>query len=109
MGKRQPAGDNVRGRAFFVDIDGTLERKLLGFELPVKASVEGIRELKRRGAIVFLWSVGGADHARTAARNAGIEALCDGFLPKPHVYVDDKSVSRWEDCERWKPSRLRKL
>ncbi|HSS29218.1 MAG TPA: hypothetical protein VLL50_14820 [Usitatibacter sp.] len=100
---------DIEGRVFFVDVDGTLERKILGIEVPLKNVCEGVRLLKRQGALVYLWSTGGASHARKAAREAKIEKLVDGFLPKPNVYVDDEPVRDWKDCERWKPKKLSRL
>ena len=99
----------ARKRAYFVDVDGTLERKVLGMQMPAESSVQGLRELKREGALLYLWSVGGEAHAREAATKCGIESLFECFLPKPHVYIDDKPVKSWKDCERWKPGKLRKM
>jgi hypothetical protein len=109
MAKSRNDPQDLRKRAYFVDVDGTIERKLLGIEMPIDASLEGLRALKAQGALLYLWSVGGAEHARKAARDAGVSKLFEAFLPKPHVYVDDERVSAWKDCERWKPSRLRKI
>jgi len=100
---------DLRGRAYFIDVDGTLERKVFGFEVPLKGVVEAVRLLKKDGARLYLWSTGGPSHAEKAAREAGIADLFEGFLPKPHVYVDDKPVRSWKDCERWKPGKLKKI
>jgi hypothetical protein len=109
MGKSRNDPKDIRDRAFFIDVDGTLERKILGIEMPLKHIAEGVQLLKREGALVYLWSTGGTEHARKAAREAKIEKLVDGFLPKPHVYVDDKPIKAWRDCERWKPKKLSRL
>lgn len=101
--------NDIRERAYFIDVDGTLERKILGIEAPLRDAIEGVKLLKREGALIYLWSTGGPEHARKAAREAGIEKLIDGFLPKPNVYVDDKPVKAWKDCERWKPKKLAKM
>jgi hypothetical protein len=100
---------DLRGRAYFIDVDGTLERKIFGFEMPLGGMVEAVRLLKGQGARLYLWSTGGPSHAEQAARDAGIAELFECFLPKPNVYVDDKPVKAWNDCERWKPGKLKKL
>ena len=109
MTKSRNEPKDIQGRVFFIDVDGTLERKILGIEVPLRHVVDGVKLLKREGAVVYLWSTGGPDHARKAAREAKIEKLVDGFLHKPNVYVDDKPVSNWKDCERWKPKKLSRL
>ncbi len=80
MAKSRNDPQDIQERAFFIDVDGTLERKILGIEVPLKGVVDGVRLLKREGALVFLWSTGGAKHARKAAREAGIEKA-RGWLP----------------------------
>ena len=109
MQKSRNEPKDIRDRVFFIDVDGTLERKVLGIEVPLKNVVAGVQLLKREGALIYLWSTGGSAHARKAAREAKIEKLVDGFLPKPNVYVDDKPVKDWKDCERWKPKKLSRI
>jgi hypothetical protein len=109
MAKSRNDPQDIRGQAYYIDVDGTLERKILGIEVPLKNVAQGLQLLKREGALVFLWSTGGVQHARKAAREAKIEKYVDGYLPKPNVYVDDKPVAKWKDCERWKPRKLAKV
>jgi hypothetical protein len=108
MRKARNDPNDIRDRVFFIDVDGTLERKILGIEVPLKGIVKAVKLLKREGALLYLWSIGGAEHARKAAREAKVERLFEGFLPKPHVYVDNKPARSWKDCERWKPRKLAK-
>ncbi|HFW7063473.1 TPA: hypothetical protein ACIC77_005019, partial [Escherichia coli] len=43
-------------------------------------------------------SSGGADYARKSAIELGIVECFAGFLPKPHVIIDDQPVSQWHNC-----------
>ena len=36
--------------------------------------------------------------ARTSARDLGLESLFTGFLPKPHVMLDDQLPQQWPNC-----------
>jgi hypothetical protein len=90
--------------AVFIDVDGTLERRTLGFKRSSEPMVRAIRKLHEDGARIYVWSSAGGDHAREAAEKAGIAALCAGFLPKPNILVDDKRPSRWKDCKLLSPS-----
>lgn len=82
----------------YVDVDDTLVRQTGTKRIPMVAVVAHVRELHRAGATLFCWSAGGADYARRTANELGIEALFTGFLPKPHVLVDDQPPSEWPNC-----------
>jgi cation transport ATPase len=102
----QSAALPMEKNVMYVDVDGTLERKFLGFEKSNKTMVDAIRRLHAEGMQIYIWSTGGAGHARDAATKCGVEELCAGFLPKPNICVDDKPPSRWKDFKRLKPRQM---
>jgi hypothetical protein len=79
----------------YVDIDDTLVRSYGGKRIPMSAMVAHVRELSRGGMVIYGWSSGGADYARSSARDLGIEACFVGFLPKPTVLIDDQAPAQW--------------
>ena len=50
-----------------------------------------------------MWSSGGAEYARSAASELGIESCFVAFLPKPDAYLDDQPVSEWRYCKHVLP------
>jgi cation transport ATPase len=96
-------------QVIYIDVDGTLERSLLGFKTSNESMVDAIRRLHGEGMTIYIWSADGAEKAREAARRAGIESLCADFLPKPNLLVDDKPPSRWKDFKRLKPREMVRL
>lgn len=82
-------------KVIFVDVDDTLIRSVGTKRIPIPSTIARVRTLKELGNQLFLWSSGGADYARAAALELGIETCFDGFLPKPSVYIDDQPVSEW--------------
>ena len=79
----------------YVDVDETLVRSHGTKRIPMPNIISHIRELKSQGAIMYLWSSGGADYARESAIEFDIEDCFVGFLPKPNVLIDDMSPSSW--------------
>lgn len=79
----------------YVDVDDTLVRSTGSTRIPVPAAVGHVRRLAEQGATLYCWSAGGADYARRTAEELGIEGSFVGFLPKPHVMVDDQPPSSW--------------
>ncbi len=82
----------------YVDVDDTLVRQTGPKRIPMVAVIEHVRQLHQNGATLYCWSAGGGDYARSTARELGIESLFAGFLPKPHVLVDDQPPSEWPNC-----------
>ena len=82
-------------KAIFIDVDDTLVRSAGAKRIPITSSVELVRDLRRQGATLYLWSTGGGEYARNAARELGIEDCFDGFLPKPHALIDDVPIEKW--------------
>jgi hypothetical protein len=59
------------------------------------------------GVLLYLWSSGGEEYARSAAAELGISNCFVGFLPKPHAYLDDQAVSEWRYCTHVLPANAR--
>ncbi len=78
-----------RPAVIYVDVDDTLVRSVGSKRIPVPATVEYVREQAAGGALLYCWSRGGADYARSVAKELGIGDLFQAFLPKPDVMVDD--------------------
>lgn len=79
----------------YVDIDDTLMRSVGTVRIPVPAAVDHVRHLHEVGVTLYCWSAGGGDYARESARELGIEGLFRGFLPKPHLMLDDQPPDSW--------------
>uniref|UniRef100_UPI0033405B9E DUF705 domain-containing protein n=1 Tax=Castellaniella defragrans TaxID=75697 RepID=UPI0033405B9E len=90
-------------RIIYFDIDDTLVRSVGATRIPMPRVIENVQRLKAEGALLFLWSSGGADYCKTTAIELGIESCFEGFLPKPTVYVDDQPVSDWRLCRHLYP------
>jgi len=73
----------------YVDVDDTLFRSVGNKRIPMPRVVDRVRSLSQEGAILYLWSSGGADYARRSAQELGIAELFAGFLPKPTIIIDD--------------------
>lgn len=79
----------------FVDVDDTLVRQTGTKRIPMVAVVDHVRRLHQAGVTLYCWSAGGAEYSRLTTRELGIESLFTGFLPKPHVLLDDQPPSEW--------------
>ena len=79
----------------YIDVDDTLVRSSGGKRIPMSAMVAHVRELSGGAVILYCWSSGGADYARSSARELGIESCFVGFLPKPNVVIDDRAPEQW--------------
>jgi hypothetical protein len=79
----------------YVDVDDTLVRSAGAKRIPMSEMIAHVRALSGSGAVLYAWSTGGADYARASARELGIEACFAGFLPKPHVLLDDQAPAEW--------------
>jgi hypothetical protein len=90
----------------FVDVDDTLVRSVGTKRIPIPRVVARIKALYQEGAILYLWSCGGADYARESARELGISDYFVAFLPKPTIIIDDQAVSDWRYCKHDFPMSL---
>ena len=82
----------------YVDVDDTLVRWAGTKRIPIPRVIERVRTLHAEGAVLYLWSTGGADYARSVAADLGIERCFAGFLPKPTLIIDDQAVPDWQNC-----------
>jgi hypothetical protein len=89
---------NPRAEIVFVDVDDTLVRSAGTKRIPITPVAERVRALKQAGATLYCWSTGGAEYARAAAVELGLEHCFVAFLPKPTVFLDDQSPSEWRQC-----------
>jgi hypothetical protein len=80
----------------YIDVDDTLVRSAGTKTLPIPSMVEHTRELASSGAELYCWSAAGADYARSTAQRLGIEHCFVGFLPKPHIIIDDQELHAWK-------------
>ena len=87
----------------YVDVDDTLVRSIGTKRIPIPAAIERVRALHREGAVLYLWSTGGADYARATASELGLSALFAGFLPKPTIVIDDQQMHEWKGFKYERP------
>ncbi|MDV6373560.1 DUF705 domain-containing protein [Deinococcus arenicola] len=78
-----------------VDVDETLVRNYGRSRIPIPAVIRHVRALHAQGAELYCWSSGGAAYARQSARECGLEACFQAYLPKPQVFIDDQHISDW--------------
>jgi hydroxymethylpyrimidine pyrophosphatase-like HAD family hydrolase len=83
-------------RVIACDVDGTL---LIGSSYSAHV-IAMLRRYKEQGFSITLWSMRGEEHARTHARGAGIEEICDHIISKPGYLIDDAgwSWTRYTRC-----------
>lgn len=79
----------------YVDVDDTFVRSAGAKRIPVPAVIQHVRHLQNEGAILYCWSSGGADYARSSAEEFGISDCFVAFLPKPNILLDDQPTSQW--------------
>ena len=96
----------MRLKVIFVDVDDTLVRSVGTKRIPMPSVIAGIKKLKAEGALLYLWSSGGAIYCRETALEFGIEELFEAFLPKPTVYIDDQAVQDWRFCRHVLPMQV---
>ena len=96
----------MAGTVVFVDVDDTLVRSAGSKRIPIPAVIRHVRALHARGATLYLWSSGGADYARRSAEELGLLECFAGFLPKPHLIIDDREVSEWRECKHLHPAQV---
>ncbi len=82
--------------AIYVDVDGTLIRNQPGTFQPVPELVARVRQWHGEGALVYCWSSQGPEYARHIAKTLGLDVCFTAFLCKPHVVVDDQSLTDWQ-------------
>ncbi|MHA3773006.1 DUF705 domain-containing protein [Verrucomicrobiota bacterium sgz303538] len=98
-----------RQLCIYVDVDDTLIRSAGSKCIPIPAVIRHVTELHEQGALLYCWSSGGADYARQSAEEVGIAHCFAGFLPKPHVLIDDQRVMEWTQFLHVYPGSCRSL
>lgn len=96
----------MNAQVVFVDVDETLVRSAGSKRIPIPSVIKHVRALKQTGAILYLWSSGGAEYARNSAAELGLSECFVGFLPKPHVIIDDQPVHEWRDLKHLYPLQV---
>ena len=88
----------------FVDIDDTLVRSFGSKRIAMSSMVDRVRALHAEGAVLYAWSSGGADYARSSAEELGLGGCFVAFLPKPDVFVDDVRIEAWRQVVQLHPN-----
>lgn len=81
----------------YVDVDDTLVRSYGNKRIPIPATINHIKSLKKQGAKLYCWSSGGAEYAQKAAEELGIIDIFEGFIPKPQMLLDDQNINDWKN------------
>jgi hypothetical protein len=79
----------------YVDVDDTLIRTVGAKKIPMVEVIEQVRALFANGAQLYCWSSGGGEYAESIAKELKIAHCFAGFLPKPHILLDDQASSEW--------------
>ncbi len=72
----------------YIDVDGTCPL-CRDQNHAVSSMVEHTRGLASEGAELYCWSTARAEYARSTAQRLGIEHCFTGFLPKPHIVIEE--------------------
>lgn len=62
--------------------------------IPIQSNIDQLKEHKRRGHSVVVWSAGGAEWAAQAVKMLGIEDYVDLAVDKPASLYDDKDFEQ---------------
>lgn len=87
----------------YVDVDDTLVRSSGTKRIPIPTAIERVKTLHRGGAVLYLWSTGGAEYAKSTATELGLADLFTGFLPKPNIVIDDQEFHEWRGLIHERP------
>jgi cation transport ATPase len=87
----------------YIDGDDTLVRWASTKCIPIPRTIQRVRTLHAEGAVIYLWSTGGAEYARSIAADLGIAECFAGFLPKPSLVIDDQAIQDWRDIKHEYP------
>ena len=93
-------------RIIYFDIDDTVVRSYGSKRIPMPAAIAAVHRLKQEGALLYLWSSGGAEYCRNTALELGLQDCFEAYLPKPTTYIDDQPVHEWRFCEHLYPSQI---
>ncbi|MEL6772197.1 MAG: DUF705 domain-containing protein [Bacteroidota bacterium] len=90
----------------FVDVDDTLVRSAGAARIPMPEVIAAVRRLHATGALLYCWSSGGADYARSSAEEVDLADCFAGFLPKPTVLIDDVDITDWRQLRQVHPNEV---
>jgi len=93
----------------FVDVDDTLVRSFGTKRIPMPSVIEGIRQLKAKGATLYCWSSGGSEYARMSAIELGLDDCFVAYLPKPNAVIDDQPFQSWRSLRHIYPLQVDQL
>ncbi len=91
----------------FIDVDDTLVRSVGTKRIPIVPTIGYVKGLKAKGWELYCWSSGGAEYAKTSAKELGIEQCFVAFLPKPELMVDDVPPHLWREIKILHPSEIK--
>jgi len=60
-----------------------------------QAAIDELKQHKKKGAIIIVWSQGGWDWAQSVVKALKIEKIVDYVVEKPSVVFDDLSMATW--------------
>ena len=96
----------IRSLVIYVDVDDTFVRSAGTKRIPIKSTIDHIRKLYEEGAVLYCWSSGGKQYAKSSAEEFGIDGCFTDFLPKPNLLLDDQLVSEWRLCIEVHPQTI---
>ena len=68
-------------------------KKYGGDPIPNPLIVDYLKQKKKEGFTIVLWSIGGVEHCKWAAELCRIHDIVDHYIAKPSILIDD--------CHRW--------
>lgn len=83
----------------YVDVDDTLVRSYGTKQIPMLQSVQYVRAMYESGHLLYCWSRGGTEYARSIAIKLGIDQCFVCFLPKPEIVLDDRLTNHLDHCK----------
>jgi len=102
----------------YFDVDDTIIKHYSSFEeleskgvfleyskltvVPHKRHIEDLKNMKKKGFTVIVWSQGGEEHACDVVKTLGLEDFVDATMTKPSVYWDDLKANEFMDYRVWR-------
>lgn len=56
---------------------------------PIQKTIEALKQGKRAGSTIVVWSAGGWEWAQEVVKTLGLEEFVDAVISKPNRYYDD--------------------
>jgi hypothetical protein len=72
----------MKTRVVFIDVDDTLVRSVGAKRIPMPTVVARVKALHTEGAVMYLWSSGGAEYAQATAKGIGPRAVLHWVFAK---------------------------